>query len=111
VDLALRVTAAREGVPAALEAYKRADADLNRTQSLVSTGDLPKSQLDSARANAAAAQAQRPLSPQSGSGPQPGEHRRHAVRRAIVTHRRPLRRWTQTGTLRTQLVKPSSTLT
>jgi len=52
------VTTAQAGVPAAQEALNRANADLHRTQSLVSTGDIPKSQLDAARANAAGAQAQ-----------------------------------------------------
>jgi len=52
------VTTAQAGVPAAQEALNRANADLRRTQSLVSTGDIPRSQLDAARANAAGAQAQ-----------------------------------------------------
>lgn len=52
------VTTAQAGVPAAQEALSRANADLRRTQSLVSTGDIPRSQLDAARANSAAAEAQ-----------------------------------------------------
>ncbi|MBC5815774.1 MAG: HlyD family secretion protein [Candidatus Eremiobacteraeota bacterium] len=52
------ITTAQAGVPAAQEALNRANADLHRTESLVSTGDIPKSQLDAARANAAGAQAQ-----------------------------------------------------
>ncbi|MBV8726403.1 MAG: HlyD family secretion protein [Candidatus Eremiobacteraeota bacterium] len=49
---------AQAAVPAAQQAYARAEADLARTQSLVSTGDLPRQQLDAARASAAAAAAQ-----------------------------------------------------
>ena len=52
------VVQAQAAVPAALQALNRANADLRRTQSLVSTGDLPRQQLDAARANAAAAQSQ-----------------------------------------------------
>jgi membrane fusion protein (multidrug efflux system) len=49
------LNAAQAQVPAAQQGYARAQADLNRTQSLVSTGDLPAQQLDSARAAAAEA--------------------------------------------------------
>jgi membrane fusion protein (multidrug efflux system) len=52
------LNAAQAQVPAAQQAYAKAQADLNRTQSLVSTGDLPAQQLDSARAAAAAAASQ-----------------------------------------------------
>jgi membrane fusion protein, multidrug efflux system len=52
------VTAAQAGVPAAQQAYDKAQADLARVQSLVSTGDLPRQQLDAARAAAAGAAAQ-----------------------------------------------------
>lgn len=45
-------------VPAAQQAYDKAAADLRRTQSLVATGDVPKENLDAARAAAAAASAQ-----------------------------------------------------
>ena len=49
---------AQAAVPAAQQAYAKAEADLARTQSLVSTGDLPRQQLDAARAAAAGAAAQ-----------------------------------------------------
>ncbi|PZR57814.1 MAG: secretion protein HlyD [Candidatus Meridianibacter frigidus] len=49
---------AQAAVPAAQQARDRANADLRRTQSLVSTGDLPRQQLDAARASAAAADSQ-----------------------------------------------------
>jgi len=52
------VAEAQAQVPAAQEAYLKAQADLARTQSLVSTGDLPRQQLDAARAAAAAAGSQ-----------------------------------------------------
>ncbi|GAC1392453.1 MAG: hypothetical protein NVSMB31_10600 [Vulcanimicrobiaceae bacterium] len=52
------VTSAQAAVPAAQQALARANADFNRAQSLVSSGDLPRQQLDAARANQAAAQAQ-----------------------------------------------------
>lgn len=52
------VVAAQAGVPAAQQALARAQADYNRTQSLVSTGDIPRAQLDAARANESAAQSQ-----------------------------------------------------
>ncbi len=53
-----QVAVASAQVPAALEAYDKASADLRRTQSLVATGDVASSQLDAARAAAAAAAAQ-----------------------------------------------------
>lgn len=53
-----QVAQAQAQVPAAQQAYEKAEADLQRTQSLVSTGDVPKENLDSARAAAAAAAAQ-----------------------------------------------------
>ncbi|MGH7738228.1 MAG: HlyD family secretion protein [Candidatus Tyrphobacter sp.] len=53
-----QVGVAAANLPAAQENYDKALADLARTQSLVSTGDVPAEQLDSARATAAAAQAQ-----------------------------------------------------
>ena len=45
-------------VPAMQQAYAKAAADLQRAQSLVSTGDVPEENLDSARAAEAAAAAQ-----------------------------------------------------
>ncbi len=53
-----QVAQAQAQVPAAQQAYDKATADLQRTQSLVSTGDVPKENLDAARAAAAAASAQ-----------------------------------------------------
>ncbi|HEY5257711.1 MAG TPA: HlyD family secretion protein [Candidatus Baltobacteraceae bacterium] len=53
-----QVATALETVPSARAAYAKAQADLARTQSLVSTGDIPRAQLDAARATAAAAYAQ-----------------------------------------------------
>lgn len=50
--------AAQAQVPSAQAAYDRAQADYNRTASLVSTGDIARSQLDAARANLANASAQ-----------------------------------------------------
>lgn len=52
------VAQAQSAVPAAQEALMKARADLARTESLVGTGDLPRQQLDAARAAAAAAAAQ-----------------------------------------------------
>ncbi|HEY5425930.1 MAG TPA: HlyD family secretion protein, partial [Candidatus Tumulicola sp.] len=52
----LSVTSAQ--LPAAEQAYVKAQADLARTQSLVSTGDVPRAQLDAVRAEAAQAAAQ-----------------------------------------------------
>jgi len=52
------VIEAEAAVPAAQQAYAKAEADLGRTQSLVSTGDLPRQQLDAAKAAAAAAGSQ-----------------------------------------------------
>ncbi|MDP9019178.1 MAG: HlyD family secretion protein [Candidatus Eremiobacteraeota bacterium] len=52
------VTSAQAAVPSAQQALARASADFSRTQSLVSSGDVPRQQLDAARANQAAAQAQ-----------------------------------------------------
>ena len=52
------VSEAQAQVPAAQQNYAKAEADLERTQSLVSTGDLPRQQLDAARAAAAAAASQ-----------------------------------------------------
>lgn len=49
---------AQAQVPAAQAAYDRANADYQRTASLVSTGDVPRQQLDSERASLAAAAAQ-----------------------------------------------------
>jgi membrane fusion protein (multidrug efflux system) len=54
---AAQLRAAQAQIPAAQQAYERAAADFNRTQSLVSTGDLPRQQLDAARATEAAAAA------------------------------------------------------
>lgn len=53
-----KVTQAEAQVPAAQQAYDKAAADLQRAQSLVSTGDVPKENLDAARTAAAAASAQ-----------------------------------------------------
>jgi membrane fusion protein (multidrug efflux system) len=53
-----QVQVARAQVPAAREALNRAQADLARTESLVNSGDLPRQQLDAARAAAAQAAAQ-----------------------------------------------------
>ena len=52
------VVQADAAVPAAQETFAKARADLARTQSLVATGDLPRQQLDAARAEAAGASAQ-----------------------------------------------------
>jgi membrane fusion protein (multidrug efflux system) len=49
------VDAARAEVPAAQQAFAKASADLARTQSLVATGDLPRQQIDAAKAVAASA--------------------------------------------------------
>ena len=48
--------AAYDAVPAARENLRKAEADLQRISSLVATGDLARSELDSARAAEAAAQ-------------------------------------------------------
>ena len=53
-----QVLAAESQVPAAQQNYQKTMADLARTQSLVSTGDVPRQNLDAARAAAAAAAAQ-----------------------------------------------------
>ncbi|MDQ2663121.1 MAG: HlyD family secretion protein [Candidatus Eremiobacteraeota bacterium] len=53
-----QVQAAQAQVPGAAQALARAQADFNRTQSLVSSGDIPRAQLDSARAAQAAAASQ-----------------------------------------------------
>jgi len=53
-----QVSAAEAQVPAAAQALAKAQADLARTQSLVSTGDLPRQQLDAARAAEAQAESQ-----------------------------------------------------
>jgi membrane fusion protein (multidrug efflux system) len=53
-----QVLAAESQVPAAQQNYQKAMADLARTESLVSTGDVPRQNLDAARATAAAAAAQ-----------------------------------------------------
>ncbi|MDQ6932117.1 MAG: HlyD family secretion protein [Candidatus Eremiobacteraeota bacterium] len=59
VDVALaQLRAAQAAVPGARESLVRASADLRRTQSLVSTGDLPRAQLDAARAAAEQARSQ-----------------------------------------------------
>ncbi|HET9029588.1 MAG TPA: HlyD family secretion protein [Candidatus Aquilonibacter sp.] len=55
-ESSLRVAQAQ--VPSAQAAYDRALADYNRTASLVSSGDVARSQLDAARANLANAAAQ-----------------------------------------------------
>jgi membrane fusion protein, multidrug efflux system len=49
--------AAQAAVPAAAASYQQALADYHRTQSLVSTGDVPRSQLDADRASYEAAAA------------------------------------------------------
>ncbi len=48
--------AAQAGVPGALQNLRKAQADLNRTAALVSTGDLSQQQLDAVRAQEKAAQ-------------------------------------------------------
>jgi membrane fusion protein (multidrug efflux system) len=53
-----QVQAAQAALPGAAQALARARADYQRTLSLVNTGDLPRQQLDAARANYAAAQSQ-----------------------------------------------------
>lgn len=53
-----QVQVAQAQVPAARQALARAQADLSRTQSLVNTGDLPRQQLDAAKAAQAQAAAQ-----------------------------------------------------
>src|SRR5665213_1151610 len=59
VDVASAQLAATQAqVPAAQQAYQKAEADLARTQSLVGTGDVPRAQLDAMKAQAAAAAAQ-----------------------------------------------------
>ncbi|MBC5829487.1 MAG: HlyD family secretion protein [Candidatus Eremiobacteraeota bacterium] len=59
VDVALaQLRAAQAAVPGSRESLVRASADLRRTQSLVFTGDLPRAQLDAARAAAEQARSQ-----------------------------------------------------
>ena len=53
-----QLAAAQAQLPAARAAYDRASADFSRIQSLVSTGDVPREQLDAARAALASAAAQ-----------------------------------------------------
>ena len=53
-----QVQVAQAQVPAAQQALARAQADFARTQSLVNSGDLPRQQLDAARAAQAQAAAQ-----------------------------------------------------
>ncbi|MEO9170317.1 MAG: HlyD family secretion protein [Candidatus Baltobacteraceae bacterium] len=55
---AAQLRSAQAQLPAAEAAYARAAADFARTSSLVSTGDLPRQNLDAQRANEAAAAAQ-----------------------------------------------------
>jgi membrane fusion protein, multidrug efflux system len=55
---AAQLRSAQAQLPAATAAYQRALADYNRTVSLVSTGDVPRQQLDADRASLADAQAQ-----------------------------------------------------
>ncbi len=50
------VRSAQAGVPGALQNLRKAQADLSRTESLVSTGDLSQQQLDASRAQERAAQ-------------------------------------------------------
>jgi membrane fusion protein (multidrug efflux system) len=54
--LAADVRSAQAGVPGALQNLRKAQADLSRTESLVSTGDLSQQQLDASRAQERAAQ-------------------------------------------------------
>jgi membrane fusion protein, multidrug efflux system len=59
VDQAVaNLRSAQAQIPAAQAAYDRARADYNRTASLVSTGDVPRQQLDAQRATLAAAAAE-----------------------------------------------------
>jgi len=53
-----QVQAAQAALPGAAQALARGRADYQRAQSLVGTGDLPRQQLDAARATYAAAQSQ-----------------------------------------------------
>ncbi|MDQ2681108.1 MAG: HlyD family secretion protein [Candidatus Eremiobacteraeota bacterium] len=53
-----QVSAARAALPGAQQNLTKAQADLHRTQSLVSTGDVPRQQLDAMRAQDASAQSQ-----------------------------------------------------
>ena len=53
-----QLKAAQDAVPGALQNLRRNAADLSRTQSLVSTGDVPSQQLDAERASYAAARSQ-----------------------------------------------------
>jgi membrane fusion protein (multidrug efflux system) len=55
-DARAQLDAAKAAVPGALESLRKAQADLRRTTSLVSTGDESHAQLDSARAAEQAAQ-------------------------------------------------------
>ncbi len=52
---AAQVDVALSQIPGAQQNYDKAEADLSRTASLVATGDIPREQLDAARAEAAAA--------------------------------------------------------
>jgi membrane fusion protein, multidrug efflux system len=56
-DAQAQLAAARSGVPGALQNLRKAQADLARTASLVRTGDIARSQLDSALAEERSAQA------------------------------------------------------
>jgi membrane fusion protein (multidrug efflux system) len=53
-----QVKVAQNAVPAQYQNFLKAQADLNRTQSLVSTGDIARSQLDAVQAEYKSAQAQ-----------------------------------------------------
>lgn len=53
-----QVQAARAALPGARESLNRAQADLRRTQSLVNSGDVPRQELDAAKAVYAQAQSQ-----------------------------------------------------
>lgn len=53
-----QVQAARAALPGARQAMARASADLQRTQSLVNTGDVPRQELDAAKAAYAQAESQ-----------------------------------------------------
>ncbi|HEV7179424.1 MAG TPA: HlyD family secretion protein, partial [Candidatus Baltobacteraceae bacterium] len=53
-----QLRASQAQLPAAQAAYQRAAADYSRVSSLVSTGDMPRQNLDAARASEAAAAAQ-----------------------------------------------------
>ncbi|HUY41063.1 MAG TPA: HlyD family secretion protein [Candidatus Dormibacteraeota bacterium] len=55
---AAQVDIALSQLPGAQQNYDKAEADLSRAASLVATGDVPREQLDAARAEAAAASSQ-----------------------------------------------------